>query len=143
MSLPSTKSMGTIIESMLGSTALHCPERTHEVVGRLMKCIEKSNFGISKSVDCCAIKVGKPKARVQFCLNKPVTRSYTTAAATKDTLHTKHPLAERRNKAVTEVATPISQQKPKEQKHARQPKKRRKNKRSKKLLGVQGGIRKQ
>ena len=94
VSRPSTKLMGTIIESMLGGTQIHRPECTKEVVVRLMEILEKSNFNQSKSADCCAIKVGKLKPRVQICLNKPVTRSHAKAAATKDTLLVKHPLAD-------------------------------------------------
>lgn len=61
ISRPSTKLMGTCIESMLGCTEMHRPERTYEVVVRLMEFLEKSNFGKSKSADCCALKVGKPR----------------------------------------------------------------------------------
>ncbi len=144
VSRPSTRFMGTCIESMLGSTELHCPERTHEVVVRLMECMEKSNFGKGNAAICCALKADKPKALVQTCLGKLVTsqRAHLKAAATKHTLLVKHPLAQRRKKAVTEVAAPNSQHGPKEQKHATQRKKSKKKNRSQKLLGVQGGIKK-
>lgn len=139
LSLPCTKLMGTIIESMLGCTEMYCPEYTYEVVVVLMDFIDKSNLGKPKAADYCALKVGKHKPRVQTCLGKPATsqRARAKAAATKDTLLVKHSLAECRNKA---AATPNSQPEPKQQKHAMQHKKRRKKKRSQKLLGVRGGI---
>ena len=136
ISRPNTKLMGRCVESMLGATQMHRPECTHQVVVSLMEVLERSHFTQSKVAACCAIKVGKPKTRV--CLNKPVIKSH-AKAATKDTLLVKHPLAECKDKTVTEA---ISQQKPKEQKHAMQPKKSMKKKKSQKLLGVKGGIRK-
>ena len=141
---PSAKLMGTLIESMLGCTETYRPERTHEVDVSLMEFLEESNFGKPKAADCCAIKVGKPKACVQTCLGKLVTsqRAHAKAATTKDTMLVKHPLAECRRKAVTEVATPNGQQKPRGQKHAKQQIKSNKKRRSERLLGVQGGIRK-
>lgn len=139
LSLPSTKLMGTIIESMLGCTEMYCPEYTYKVVVVLMEFLEKSNLGKPKAADCCALKAGKHKPHVQICLGKPETshRAHAKSAATKDSLLVKHSLAESNNKA---VSTPNSQPEPKEQKHAMQHKKRRKKKRSPKLLGVRGGI---
>ncbi len=143
-SLPSTKLMGTCIERMLGCTEMYCPESTYAVVVVLMEFLEKINFGKPKAVDCCALKIGKPKPRVQTSLAKLVTcqRAHAKAAATKHTPLVKHPLAQRTKKAVTEVAAPNSHLGPKEQKHATQQKKRKKKNRSQKLLGVQGGINK-
>ena len=139
LSLPSTKLMGTIIESMLRCTEMYCPEYTYKVVVVLMELMEKSNLEKPKAADCCAFKVGKHKPRIKTCLGKPATsqRAHAKAAATKDTLLVKYSLAECENKA---VATPSGQSMPKEQKHAMQHMKRRKKKRSQKLLGVRGGI---
>ena len=140
---PGMKFMGTVIESMLGSTFLHCPERTREVVVSLMECMEKSDFKSADAADCFTIKVGKPKPCVKTCFGKLATNQRVDAkAASKNTLVVQHPSAECRKKAVTEVATPNGQQMPRQQKPAKQQNKSTKTRRSQRLLSVRGGKKK-